>query len=126
MALATRTSAPIISFAVTQPKPQPSSPTASAISDSTLRLGQPHDTTQRVRGHPSFWIAMVAVKTHQAEAFLRTLERLPQAILFYGPDAGLVVERAARLAQRLAAEHDPPGEILRLDDASLEEDPNRL
>src|SRR5262245_27412078 len=69
---------------------------------------------------------MVAVKTHQAEAFLRTLERLPQAILLYGPDAGLVVERAARLAQRLAAEHDPPGEILRLDDASLEEDPNRL
>jgi DNA polymerase-3 subunit delta len=69
---------------------------------------------------------MVAVKTHQAEAFLRTLERLPQAILFYGTDAGLVLERAAHLAQRLAAEHDPPGEILRLDDASLEEDPHRL
>jgi DNA polymerase III subunit delta len=69
---------------------------------------------------------MVAVKTHQAEAFLRTLERLPQAILLYGTDAGLVLERAARLAQRLAAEHDPPGEILRLDDASLEDDPNRL
>jgi DNA polymerase-3 subunit delta len=69
---------------------------------------------------------MVAVKTHQAEAFLRTLGRLPQAILLYGTDAGLVLERAARLAQRLAAEHDPPGEILRLDDASLEDDPNRL
>ena len=69
---------------------------------------------------------MVAVKTHQAEAFLRTLERLPQAILLYGTDAGLVLERAAQLARRLAAEHDPPGEILRLDDASLEEDPHRL
>jgi DNA polymerase III subunit delta len=69
---------------------------------------------------------MVAVKTHQAEAFLRTLDRLPQAILLYGSDAGLVMERAAQLAQRLAAEHDPPGEILRLDDASLEDDPNRL
>ena len=69
---------------------------------------------------------MVAVKTHQAEAFLRTLERLPPAILLYGTDAGLVLERAAQLAKRLAAEHDPPGEILRIDDASLEEDPNRL
>jgi DNA polymerase-3 subunit delta len=69
---------------------------------------------------------MVAVKTHQAEAFLRVLERLPQAILLYGPDAGLVLERAAQLARRLAAEHDPPGEILRLDDTSLDEDPHRL
>ena len=39
---------------------------------------------------------MVAVKTHQAEAFLRTLERLPRAILLYGTDAGLVLERAAQ------------------------------
>jgi DNA polymerase III subunit delta len=69
---------------------------------------------------------MVAVKTHQAEAFLRSLDRLPQAILLYGSDAGLVLERAALLAQRLAGEHDPPGEILRLDDTSLEDDPNRL
>ena len=57
---------------------------------------------------------------------LRTLGRLPQAILLYGSDAGLVFERAAQLAQRLAAEDDPPGEILRLDDTSLEDDPNRL
>ncbi|HXE68725.1 MAG TPA: DNA polymerase III subunit delta [Hyphomicrobiaceae bacterium] len=69
---------------------------------------------------------MVAIKTHQAETFLRTLDRLPLAILLYGSDAGLVLERAAQLAQRLAAEHDPPGEILRLDDSSLEDDPNRL
>ncbi len=33
---------------------------------------------------------MVAVKAHQAEAFLKSLERLPPAILFYGTDAGLV------------------------------------
>jgi DNA polymerase III subunit delta len=69
---------------------------------------------------------MVAIKTHQAETFLQTLDRLPPAILLYGSDAGLVLERAAQLAQRLAAEHDPPGEILRLDDSSLEDDPNRL
>jgi len=69
---------------------------------------------------------MVAVKTHQAEAFLKALDRLPRALLFYGSDAGLVLERAQRLAQRLAAQDDPPGELLRLDDTSLEDDPDRL
>jgi DNA polymerase-3 subunit delta len=69
---------------------------------------------------------MVAIKTHQAEAFLGTLARLPRAVLLYGGDAGLVLERSAELAKRLAAQDDPPGEILRLDDASLEEDPDRL
>ena len=67
---------------------------------------------------------MVAVKAHQAEAFLRTVERVPAAILFYGGDAGLVSERAARLARRLAERH--AGEILRLDDADLEDDPGRI
>ena len=69
---------------------------------------------------------MVAVKTHQAEAFLSALDRLPRAVLLYGGDAGLVFERAAQLARRLAVQEDPPGEILRLDDTSLENDPDRL
>jgi DNA polymerase-3 subunit delta len=69
---------------------------------------------------------MVAVKTHQAEAFLKALDRLPRAILLYGSDAGLVLERAAQLAQRLARQSDPAGEVLRLDDLSLEDDPARL
>src|ERR1700674_1660805 len=58
---------------------------------------------------------MVAVKTHQANAFLAALERIPPAVLIYGSDAGLVAERAS-----------PPGEVIRLDDASLEEDPGRI
>jgi DNA polymerase III subunit delta len=69
---------------------------------------------------------MVAVKTHQAEAFLKTLDRLPRTILLYGTDAGLVLERATQLAQRLASQGDPAGEVLRLDDTSLEDDPARL
>jgi DNA polymerase-3 subunit delta len=69
---------------------------------------------------------MVAVKTHQANAFLAALDRVPSAVLLYGGDAGLVAERAAQLAKRLAARDDPPGEIIRLDDASLEEDPGRI
>ena len=69
---------------------------------------------------------MVAIKTHQAEAFLRAVDRLPRAVLLYGSDLGLVLERAAQLAKRLAAQDDPPGEILRFDDTSLEDDPDRL
>jgi DNA polymerase-3 subunit delta len=67
---------------------------------------------------------MVAVKSHQAEAFLKALDRVPGAVLFYGSDAGLVGERSARLAQRLAQREQ--GEVLRLDDADLEDDPDRL
>lgn len=69
---------------------------------------------------------MVAIKTHQAGAFLNALDRVPPAVLFYGSDVGLVAERAAQLAKALAARDSPPGEILRFDDSSLEEDPDRI
>ena len=67
---------------------------------------------------------MVAVKSFQADAFLKAVDRLPSAVLFYGTDAGLVGERASTLARRLAEAHD--GEILRLDDADLEDNPDRI
>jgi DNA polymerase-3 subunit delta len=67
---------------------------------------------------------MVAVKSYQADAFLKAVERAPSAVLFYGTDAGLVGERAGTLARRLAEAHE--GEILRLDDANLDEDPDRI
>jgi DNA polymerase-3 subunit delta len=67
---------------------------------------------------------MVAVKAHQAEAFLSALDRVPAAVLFYGGDAGLVSERAAGLARRLAEREG--GEVLRLDDTDLEADPDRI
>jgi len=69
---------------------------------------------------------MVAVKTHQANAFLAAVERVPAAVLLYGTDAGLVAERAAQLARRLSERESPPGEIIRLDDAALEDDPDRI
>jgi DNA polymerase-3 subunit delta len=67
---------------------------------------------------------MVAVKSFQADAFLKAVERVPSAVLFYGTDAGLIGERAGTLARRLAQAHD--GEILRLDDADLEDNPDRI
>jgi DNA polymerase-3 subunit delta len=48
------------------------------------------------------------------------------AVLFYGTDAGLVSERAARLAAIVAARDNPPGEIIRFEDADLDADPDRL
>ncbi len=69
---------------------------------------------------------MVAVKAHQAAAFLKTGLSKHNAFLLFGTDAGLVSERALNLAKASAALENPPGEILRLDDADLENDPDRL
>ncbi len=67
---------------------------------------------------------MVAVKAHQAESFLKAVASVPAAVLFYGSDAGLVSERAVVLARRLAERDD--GEILRIEDADLEDEPGRI
>lgn len=69
---------------------------------------------------------MVAVKAAQAEAFLSNLKSPTVAWLLYGSDAGLVSERAASLAERLARNESPPGEIVRMDDSDLEHDPDRF
>ena len=43
---------------------------------------------------------MVAVKSHEADAFLRTLSPKINALLFYGIDEGLILERAQAAAGR--------------------------
>ena len=65
---------------------------------------------------------MVAVKAHQANAVLARPDSNLVAFLIYGSDAGLVSERAVKLAQSLAAREDPPGEIVRIDEPELEQD----
>ena len=69
---------------------------------------------------------MVAVKHHQADSFLKSLDPRLAAVLFYGPVSGLVAERAQRLARSLAERDKPNGEILQFEDADLESDPDRL
>lgn len=69
---------------------------------------------------------MVAVKAHQAQSFLKAPAANITAFLFFGSDSGLVAERAQALARMLAARETPEGEVLRLDDADLENDPARL
>ena len=48
------------------------------------------------------------------------------AALFFGSDPGLVSERSTVLAAMLADRETPRAEILRLDDAELDDDPGRL
>jgi DNA polymerase-3 subunit delta len=69
---------------------------------------------------------MVAVKSHQAPAFLKSLDEAMAAILVYGNDAGLVSERARLAAEQLARVSEPPGEIVRIEEADFEQDPDRL
>jgi len=69
---------------------------------------------------------MVAIKGHQAAAFLKSPDDRFTAYLLFGTDPGLVSERSAHLAKAIAARSDPPGEIVRLDDIDLETDPDRL
>jgi DNA polymerase-3 subunit delta len=69
---------------------------------------------------------MVAIRANQAGAFLAKPDPQIKSVLLYGPDAGLVSERAQDLARLLAAREKPAGEIVRLDDSDLEGDPDRL
>ena len=68
---------------------------------------------------------MVAIKA-SIDAYLKAPPKGISAILFFGNDAGLVWERAAALAKTMAAQSIPPGEILRIDDPDLENDPDKL
>lgn len=69
---------------------------------------------------------MTAIKAQQAEQFLKTLDLRYRAILLYGTDAGVITERARTAARKLAESSDPPGDILRIEDADLEVEPDRL
>lgn len=69
---------------------------------------------------------MVAIKAHQADAYLAKLDPRIVAILVFGADAGLVSERARKAAETMAARDDPPGEILRIEDPDLEQDSDRI
>ncbi len=69
---------------------------------------------------------MVAVKAHEADAFLRALSPKITALLFFGGDEGLIAERAQQACTSVAKSSNPPGEILRLDDLDLEKESDRI
>lgn len=69
---------------------------------------------------------MVAIKAAAADGFVARPDPANFCILVYGPDLGLVTERAARIAK---AAVDDPGDafsLIRLDGDELASDPERL
>jgi DNA polymerase-3 subunit delta len=69
---------------------------------------------------------MVAYKSSAVASFMKAPPPACRAVLVYGPDAGLVTERASALAKLFAGRGEGPSEIVRLDDRDLGEDPARL
>lgn len=69
---------------------------------------------------------MVSVKGFQVAALVKTPGTRYSAFLLHGTDAGLISERGMALAKAIAEADNPPGEIVRLNDADVENDPERL
>jgi DNA polymerase III subunit delta len=69
---------------------------------------------------------MVALKSNDVPAFLKSVNKQIECILVFGTDPGQVAETSRVLAHRLAEVSDPAGEILRIEDVDLDNDPDRL
>src|SRR5215470_7463371 len=69
---------------------------------------------------------MVQVPTARIAAFLDRLDPLIRAVLFHGPDAGLVRERADRVARSVCRELADPFRVAELSGQILADDPARL
>lgn len=69
---------------------------------------------------------MVAYKASAVPRFLKSPDPSCRAVLVYGPDAGLVSERAVALAKAFARRQKGEAEIVRLGDRDFAEEPARL
>ncbi len=66
------------------------------------------------------------ISASKVDQFMRTAPGDAQAILVYGPDGGLVRERANALARRIVDDLDDPFRVAELEPAMLKDDPARL
>ncbi|MBT9372817.1 DNA polymerase III subunit delta [Rhizobium sp. CSW-27] len=69
---------------------------------------------------------MAEIKAHEFDRLLPRATELYRIFLIYGPDRGLVSERAAELAARAGVKLDDPFSFTRLDLSDLQGDPGRL
>jgi DNA polymerase-3 subunit delta len=69
---------------------------------------------------------MAEVKSHEFDRFAEKAADLYKIFVIYGPDRGLVSERAALLARRTGVAPDDPFSMLKLDITDLQGDPGRL
>jgi DNA polymerase-3 subunit delta len=66
------------------------------------------------------------IKSHEFDGFLRGALRQYRLFLVYGPDRGLVSERAAAIAAQTGIKPDDPFSLLKIDAGELQNDPGRL
>jgi DNA polymerase-3 subunit delta len=69
---------------------------------------------------------MAQVKAHEVDAWLARPQQETSIVLVYGPDRGLVSERARRFAEKTGIPLDDPFSTIRLDAAEMDKDPGRL
>ena len=69
---------------------------------------------------------MVAIKAHEAERTLARLDPAWRLILIYGPDAGLVSERAGTLARASVDDPNDAFQLIRMDGDAVAADPLKL
>jgi DNA polymerase-3 subunit delta len=69
---------------------------------------------------------MVALKPSEIEPFVRRPSDRAAVVLVYGPDDGLVAERAGAIVRTAAGKADDPFSLVRLDGAEIVSDPARL
>ncbi|MBX3569580.1 MAG: DNA polymerase III subunit delta [Rhizobiaceae bacterium] len=69
---------------------------------------------------------MAQIKAHEADGWLARRQAGSPVVLVYGPDRGLVSERARRFAEKADVALDDPFSVVRLDAAEIERDPGRL
>lgn len=69
---------------------------------------------------------MAQKKNHEVDSWLARPDPAVRIVLVYGPDRGLVSERAARFAAKTGIPLDDPFANVRLDAGEIESDPGRL
>ncbi|WP_372424103.1 DNA polymerase III subunit delta [Salinarimonas chemoclinalis] len=69
---------------------------------------------------------MVAVKAADAEGALRRIDPRVAVVLLYGPDTGLVAERARGVARAAVSDPEDPFQLVKLDGDGIAGDPGRL
>lgn len=69
---------------------------------------------------------MAEIKAYEFDRLLPRATDLYRIFLVYGPDRGLISERAADLATKAGVKHDDPFSFTRLDLSDLQGDPGRL
>ena len=69
---------------------------------------------------------MTEIKSHEFEGFLQTAAKRHRLFVVYGPDRGLVSERASQIARATGVALDDPFSLVKLDVADLRNDAGRL